>query len=209
MENAKYIFQISPYDTDKLLPQVSKALEKRTEIVSRERYPNLWKHTDKLNTTAQGQTGNRLRTKILSIICLLLGIFLFVPGLMKPEELAMPLLWGAIAIGTGIGGLWRSRKHKKNPFDKSAKQLLAGKESISEDKAVSVAFSEEGMTLPADNGSTELVPYSNFECSIETDDLFLLVYGERVTVLQKFDLTSDHLDGFRKLLSEKTGTVTV
>jgi len=36
----------------------------------------------------------------------------------------VPLLVGAIAIGAGIGGLWRSRKNKKNLFDKSA--ILSG-----------------------------------------------------------------------------------
>ena len=37
MADTDYIFHISPYDTEKLLPQVSRALEKRTEMVSRER----------------------------------------------------------------------------------------------------------------------------------------------------------------------------
>ena len=32
MADTDYIFHISPYDTEKLLPQVSRALEKRTEI---------------------------------------------------------------------------------------------------------------------------------------------------------------------------------
>lgn len=34
MADTDYIFHISPYDTEKLLPQVSRALEKRTEMVS-------------------------------------------------------------------------------------------------------------------------------------------------------------------------------
>ncbi len=42
MADTDYIFHISPYDTEKLLPQVSRALEKRTEMVSRERFPGLW-----------------------------------------------------------------------------------------------------------------------------------------------------------------------
>ena len=40
MEN--YDFQITPYNTESLLWQVSTALEKRTELISRERYPGLW-----------------------------------------------------------------------------------------------------------------------------------------------------------------------
>ena len=41
MPNANYIFifQISAYDPDRLLPQVRKALEKITELLSRKRFP--------------------------------------------------------------------------------------------------------------------------------------------------------------------------
>jgi len=203
MAAARFVFQIGPYDTETLLPQVSKALEKRTELVSRAQYPGMWKQTDRLNAMAQGKTRSRLRTRLLSIVCLAVGIFLFVPGLVKPQELLVPLLVGAVAIGAGIGGLWRSRKRRKNPFDKSAKLLLAGKDAIPAESAVTVSFSEEGMTIPADNGNTELVPYSDFECAVETEDVLLFVYGERVTVLQKSDLTMGNISDFCRLISEK------
>ena len=55
MADTDYIFHISPYDTEKLLPQVSRALEKRTEMVSRERFPGLWKHTDRFRSMARGR----------------------------------------------------------------------------------------------------------------------------------------------------------
>lgn len=203
MADTNYIFQISPYDTKKLLPQVSKALERRMEIISREQYPGLWKHTDKFNSMAHGRTRSRFRTRLMSVVCLAAGIFLFVPSLMKPQELLVPLLAGAVAVIAGIGGLWRSRKHKKNPFDKSAKVLLAGKDSISVEQSVEVSFSEDGMILPIDNGNTEFVPYNGFECAIEAEDMLLFVYGEHVTVLQKIDLTTGNISDFCKLISEK------
>ncbi len=201
MENYKYIFKLSPYDIDGLLPQVSKALEKRTELVSRERYPGLWKQTDKLRASS-GQGQNRFRTKVLSILCILLGIFLLVPGLVKPQELLVPLLVGAVAVGAGIGGLWRSRKHKKNPFDKSAKLLLAGKNAeLSE--SVEVEFAENGMTIPTENGATETVSYDKFECAIETEDSILFVFEERVTLLQKRDLVCGMPEEFCAFCAEK------
>lgn len=200
MENNEFIFQISPYDIENLWPQASKALEKRMELVSRERYPALWKKTDKLNAVSQGRTRSTLRTRIMSMVCLALGIFLFVPGLTEPQKLLVPLFSGAIAIGAGIGGLWRNRKHKKNPFDQAAKSLLAGKDTPPEQ---TVSFSETGMTLPTDNSSSECVPYSNFECIIETADMFLLVYDTRVTVLQKIDLTTRTAGDFRAFISQK------
>lgn len=201
MENYKYIFKLSPYDRDSLLPQVSKALEKRTELVSRERYPGLWKQTDMFRA-ASGQGQNRLRTKVLSILCILIGIFLFVPGIVKPQELLVPLLVGAVAIGAGIGGLWRSRKHKKNPFDKSAKLLLAGKDEAFAE-LVEVEFSESGMTIPTEKGETETISYDKFECVIETEDSILCVFEERVTLLQKCDLVGGAPEEFCAFCAEK------
>ncbi len=204
MKNKSFIFQINSYDTGSLLPQVSKALEKRTELVSRERYPGLWKHIDKLNNDVeQRRTQSKPRTKIMSVVCLALGIFLFVPGLMEPQELLVPLLTGAIAMGAGIGGLWRSQKHTKNPFDKSAKLLLESKDTMLTEQSITVSFSETGMTIPTGNSSTDLVPYSNFECIIETADILLFVYDMRVAVLHKLDLTTGNIDDFCNFISEK------
>ena len=59
------------------------------------------------------------------------------------------------------------------------------------------------MTIPADNNNTEFVSYNDFECAIETTDAFLFVYGDRVTVLQKKDLTTDNLKDFSNQISEK------
>lgn len=41
MERERYVFEIGPMDAGSLLPQVSYALEKRTELVSRRAYPNM------------------------------------------------------------------------------------------------------------------------------------------------------------------------
>ncbi|NCE66362.1 hypothetical protein D1159_17745 [Pseudoflavonifractor sp. 524-17] len=199
MEN--YNFQITPYDIESLLPQVSKALEKRTEFVSRERYPGLWENIDKLNAVSKGKRRSSLRSKIMSIICLVLGVFLFVPGLMKPQELLVPLLVGAFAIVIGIVYLYIGRKDKKNPFDKSARLLLMGKDTISAKQSIMVSFSESGMEIRADDREPQHIPYSDFESMIETEDLFLFVHDTRITVLQKKDLTSNDITDFRNFIS--------
>ncbi len=202
-ESQNYIFEISAYDINHLLPQVSKALEKRTENISREHFPGMWHHTDRLNNMTQRNHRNPFRTKILSIVYLLAGTFLLIPGLAKPKELFVPLLAGMIAVLMGIIGLWRSRKNKKNPFDKSAELLLAGKDTITGEQMISVIFSGQGMTIPAENNHTEFISYNDFECVIETADTLLLVYGTRVTVLQKQDLTAGNLQELSNLLSAK------
>lgn len=199
MEN--YNFQITPYDTESLLQQVSKALEKRTEFVSRERYPGLWENIDKLNAVSKGKRRSSLRSKVMSIICLVLGVFLFVPGLMKPQELLVPLLVGAFAIVIGIVYLYIGRKDKKNPFDKSARLLLMGKDTISAKQSIMVSFSESGMEIRADDKEPQHIPYSDFESMIETEDLFLFVHDTRITVLQKKDLTSNDITDFRNFIS--------
>ena len=199
MEN--YNFQITPYDTESLLQQVSKALEKRTEFVSRERYPGLWENIDKLNDVSKGKHRSSLRSKIMSIICLVLGVFLFVPGLIKPQELLVPLLVGAFAIVIGIVYLYIGRKGKKNPFDKSARLLLMGKDTISAKQSIMVSFSESGMEIRADDKEPQHIPYSDFESMIETEDLFLFVHDTRITVLQKKDLTSNDITDFRNFIS--------
>lgn len=199
MEN--YNFQITSYDIESLLPQVSKALEKRTEFVSRERYPGLWENIDKLNAVSKGKRRSSLRSKIMSIICLVLGVFLFVPGLMKPQELLVPLLVGAFAIVIGIVYLYIGRKDKKNPFDKSARLLLMGKDTISAKQSILVSFSESGMEIRADDKEPQHIPYSDFESMIETEDLFLFVHDTRITVLQKKDLTSNDITDFRNFIS--------
>lgn len=200
MEN--FYFQITPYDTTNLLQQVSEALEKRTELISRERYPGLWENIDKLNTMSKGKQRNNLRTKIMGIVFLVLGIFLFIPGILKPQELLVPLLAGAFAMVIGILYLYSSRKNKQNPFDKSAKILLTGKDTISAEQSIMVSFSETGMEIRADDKDFQHIPYNDFESMIETVDLFLFVHDTRATVLQKKDLTSRATNDFRNFISK-------
>ena len=200
MEN--YDFQVTPYDTESLLRQVSTALEKRTELISRQRYPGLWENIDRLNTMAKGRQRSSLRTRIMGIVCLVLGIFLFVPGLLKPQELLVPLLAGAFAILIGVFYLYSVRKNKKNPFDKSAKILLMGTDTISAEQSIVVSFSETEMEIRADDKDLQHIPYNDFESMIETTDLFIFVHDTRFTLLQNNDLTTKATHDFRNFISK-------
>lgn len=200
--DAPYLFQISSYDISSLLPQVSKALEKRSEHLSRQRYPNMWRHIDRLPSPSQGAGRSRLRTRLFSVLCLAAGVILVVPGLMEPKELLVPLVAGAAAVALGVSGLWHTRKNRENPFDRSARLLLAGKDQTPESPAPAVSFSDQGMTL-SEKGDAEFVPYSDFESVWETEDTLLLVFGQRVTLLQKRDLVQGDFSGLSRLLSEQ------
>ena len=200
--DAPYLFQISSYDISRLLPQVSKALEKRTEHLSRERYPGMWRSIDRLPSTSRGTSRGRLRTRLFSILCLAARVILVVPGLMEPKELLVPLVVGAAAVVLGVSGLWRTRKNREKPFDRSARLLLKEKDQTPERPAPTVSFSDQGMSL-SEKGSSEFVPYSDFESAWETADTLLLVFGQRVTLLQKQDLVRGDFSGLSRLLAEK------
>ena len=47
MIEPRFIFRLTPYNTKKLLPQVSSALVVRNEMVSRAKYPFLWRGRDR------------------------------------------------------------------------------------------------------------------------------------------------------------------
>jgi len=198
MEARSFIFQLSAYDEAALLSQTAGLLEKRTEHLSRIRYPGLWKHADRFNPKRKDKKPHPILSRLLSLLCLLLGIFLFVPGLMKPKELLVPLLAGAIGIGAGIGGLWRNRKNRKTPFETSAALLFKSIGSIAPEDRIRILFSDLCMMLSSEN-----IAYENFEGVFISRDLYLFTYGEKALLLQKKDLTDADPCAFEDFLAEK------
>ena len=108
------LFQITPLDPQRLCPQVSRALEKRTELLSRQKYPKLWEWTDKLNRVEKvSQSVQKRRSKRrgwLGLVNWLLGTVLLTPALLEPQTLLVPLLVGAVGFGAGTWALWRTRR---------------------------------------------------------------------------------------------------
>jgi len=198
-----YSFQMSQFDSSGILEQVSKVLEKRTELLSRKQYPKLWAYADKKGKNKCEE--NKLWTKVWGFLCLGLGVFLFIPGLMKPQELQVPLFVGAIGIGAGVGSLWRSRKNRKSSFDKSAELLLRQIQQNIDGKNAKVSFDEEEMKIEVQSDEevlTETVAYSRFEYFFEAKDIFLCVYDKKILVLKKADLIED-IASFSEFSSSK------
>lgn len=188
-----YRFCITAPDKDILLPQVSRLLEQAVQTVSREQYPQLWKLTDRLNSVPKASEKTlkhrRIRAKIRSVIFLLLGIFLFVPGILKPAELTGALVVGAGAIVCGIGGLRQNRKTKtRDPrYDRAAAQLL---EEYAADESSEIVFSETGSS--ADGSSV-----------FEAEELFLLFTQSGTEILVKKDLREGNIEEFRDYLRSR------
>ncbi|MBQ8595132.1 MAG: hypothetical protein IJ406_04150 [Oscillospiraceae bacterium] len=185
--------------------QVSETLAKRTELFSRKKFPGLWEKTDELNEKNLSTEALKRRRKFrrfYGIICIALGIFLFVPGLVKPSELFVPLVVGALAIITGITAVipWKTNSEK---FEKKAKKLISAINSSlkPEDK---VLFNEEGIF---ENGAL-LMEYENLESIIENRSIFLVCDGIKIMVLRKADLVIGNPEEFKILIESKTGKKT-
>lgn len=198
MEQKNYTFRVTAMG-EEYLPQISYALEKRAELLSRILYPGMWNATDKLRASVREPSkGRRIFRKLLSIFCLICGIILFVPGLMKPQELLVPLFAGAIGIGTGVRGLLRGKIKRKNPFDKSARLLLEQRKTTDD---ATVAFNESGMTIAA-GGDEELVPYDKMEYIVEAEGMLLLTFDEKVIAVKKEDMVCGEMDDFRSFITD-------
>lgn len=205
-----FVFHLTSLDPAIHLLQISRILEKRTHLLSKIRYPLLWRWIERLNRVERAPEEvlrrRRIRSKIYGVILLLVGIFLAVPGLMEPQKLMVPLIAGTIAILYGIVALNRGKK-RENPFDASAKRLLIGKDDIPAGK-YTVEFRDDEMyvreiKLDADDEeSEEHIPYEDFEYAIESENLLAVIYTGRITLLQKTDLEGEFSE-LRTILSEK------
>ena len=195
-----YEFQISPYNDPSFVQQISCALKKRTEFMSRKKYPKMWKLTDYFNSKNVSEIvlkRRRFRYRIYGILLILMGVFLLVPGLMDPRELAVPLLAGILGLIIGVFTLWGSKTQKvqRKRFHQAAVKLLKGLESP---PPVRVQFTQSGMKI----ADRQTVPYSDFNFIYETEDLVLLSWNEQVTILQKKDMVTGSKEQFISFLQD-------
>ena len=203
-----YVFQITSMDTDALLEQASRALERRTELLSRKQYPGLWKVTDRFRGKRSPEKARRRPQwgTVGGIALLALGLFAFVPGFLKSRELTGPLISGLVAILAGIL-LLRGRREPVDRFQTAARKMLAGRDDIPKDQVTRILFSQEEITisvlLRGESVHTETIAYDDMEYAIETADLFLLTFGHGALLLQKRDLTEGSLSDFRQFMAHR------
>ena len=205
MADKNFIFSMKPYDVGVLSPQVAWMLNKRTELASRKRMPGLWKLTDKLNATPRAPEAELKRRKERQRrwggLFLVMGIFLFVPGVMKPQELTGPLVAGLFAILMGLLYLRRDDR-KKNSYENKAKQLLEKMNASMEGQKLRLIFYDAELAVSG-AGEDKKISYANMECALETADLFGLIYENQIVLLQKKELLLGTAEEFAKNLEEK------
>jgi len=206
MADKNFIFSMKPYDVDTLFPQVARMLQKRVELASRKKLPCLWKLTDKLNAVPRAPEAELKRRKERQRrwggLLLVMGIFLFVPGVMKPQELPVPLVAGFLAIVLGMLYL-RKGDRKKKSLEKKAKQLLEKMNASMEGQKLRLIFYDAELAITG-VGDDKKISYANMECALETADLFGLIYENQIVLLQKKELLLGNAEDFTKVLKEKT-----
>ena len=206
MADKNFIFSMKSYDADALSSQVAWMLNKRTELASRKRMPGLWKLTDKLNAAPRAPEAELKRRKERQRrwggLFLVMGIFLFVPGVMKPQELTGPLVAGLFAILMGLLYLCRDDR-KKNSYEKKAKQLLEKMNASMEGQKLRLIFYDAELAITG-VGDDKKVSYADMECALETADLFGLIYDNQIIMVQKQELLLGNAEDLTKVLKEKT-----
>ena len=186
--------------TNELTEQAANAVGLRAENASREKYPGLWNKIDSLNERKMPDDvlrRRRARRRFYGIILISVGFFLFVPGLMKPDELFVPLIVGAFSMINGIFAVL-PRKTNAERFEKQAKKLMKSINSSLE-SGDTVVFGEEDIF---ENGKP-LMEYQNLEPVIETRSLFLICDGNKIMLLRKFDLISGGEEKFKEFIENK------
>lgn len=187
--------------TPELTGQVAAAIAKRAELTSREKYPTLWGKVDSLNKNKMPDDvlrKRKFRRVIYGIILLALGIFLFIPGLMNPKELTVPLIVGAFSIINGVFAVL-PRKTDAEKYEKKAKKLISAINSNLK-SGDTVVFNSEAVF---ENGAL-LMEYQNLENVIECRSIWFVCDGIKVMVLRKTDLVSGTKEDFSAFISEKT-----
>ncbi|HHX61076.1 MAG TPA: hypothetical protein GX707_10250 [Epulopiscium sp.] len=201
-----FVFVLTKYNDVSFKQQVSKVLEKRTELVSRNIHPQGWKYVDKMNSkenaTEEVLKKRRSRYKIYGVLLLLLGVFLLIPSLMAPKEMLIPLVVGAFAACSGVLCFRPRKKFKKiklTSFDKAAIKLFSEYAEIHTVK-VTVSFTDDQVKLM----ENITIDYDEIEKVFITEDLLVLIWNERITVLQKKDLSSCNVEEFINFITNKS-----
>ncbi len=211
----EYLFEVTAerlrgLPRDAALLQTRHALEQRTELRSRELLPGLWKVTNKLRIIPKAEESllqkRRRRTKMLSVICLVLGGSALVPGMAAPRDPIL-ILAGAVGIFFGLFRLYGTQKPGKR-FQIPAKTLLNKLFTFTGHTAVRITFSDAGMVLEEIHAgmpeNRRPIPYPSFECIIECSDLYLLAYSGNGLILPKCCQISGTPEQLRAALSPKT-----
>ena len=125
-----FTLQITPMGVDsaQLRGQVSRALEKRTELESRQKYPKMWEVTDRLNRVEKvpeaARQNRKRRRAFLGFYSWLLGVVFLVPALIEPQMQSLMVLTGAGCFAVGCGILWCNQRRRLSMLNLTLGMIL-------------------------------------------------------------------------------------
>ena len=203
MGEIEFIFQVSEYDSQALLPQVSKALQRRMELRNQQLHPG---KAALAEMTEEQRKKARIRDIIWGIVWLAVGLYLLISGLSKGEDGSKWLtIIGIVAIFVGGKRLLPQRKLPAvEKYDTAAKEFLDEHKGVVEENERQVCFSDEELVIVTgalEDLEQEAVPYDDVEFAMETEDIFLLVHSGHGVLLQKKDMTLGSVEEFRDHLA--------
>ena len=114
----------------------------------------------------------------------------------------IPLLVSAFTIGIGLLYFRYGKNLKKiklSSFDKAAIKLFSQYDKIPTVK-VTITFTNANVQLMGN----VTISYSEIEKIFITEDLFILIWNEKITVLQKKDLSSCNVEEFINFITYKS-----
>lgn len=207
-----YVFELEPVTGEEYLPQIAAALQARTELVSRAKYPKMWRTADRLGNgprvSPEAKRQRKVRYRIYGAVLLALGVFLLIPAATDPNAGLLPMIVGALSLFMALQAFrWSSDKGLfKTPeadFEKPARQLLDGLSAPGR-RGGRVTFANAGIALKPSAGEAVGVDYRDIDFLFETADLIVFTDGKRIIVLRKAELAIGDMDGWRELVIKKT-----
>ncbi len=203
MGEIEFIFQVSEYDSQALLPQVSRALQRRMELRNQQLHPGKANYAE---MTEEERKKARIKSVIWGIVWVAVGLYLLISGLGKGEDgnKWLPII-GIVCIFVGSKRLLPQRKvPATDKFDSAAKEFLDEHKGVVEEKERQVCFSDEELVIVTgalEDLEQEAVDYDDVEFAMETEDIFLLVHSGHGILLQKKDITLGSVEEFRDYLA--------
>ncbi len=188
-------------------PQLAMALDKRLELHSRRTMPGLWSVTDRLNSMPRASEAvlkrRQVRYRIYGVVLLVLGLFLLIPGLMEPQELA-----GLLAALCVVSGILYLRPRRRDPHRRERRQAEQLLTTMADSGGADVAFDRNGVTIRTE-ASQRRISDTDMNAVIETEDLFVLSFSRTsALILKKKDMTAGDPAVFLHDLAERTALPT-
>ncbi len=201
MGEIEFIFQVTEYDCEALLPQVSRALKRRMELRNQQLRPG---KAAAAEMTEEQRKRAKIKNIIWGIVWFVVGVYLLFTGMVNGDGNKWTVIIGAVAAFVGAKKLIPQRKlPNTEKYDKAAQDFLDEHKGVLDGKERQVCFSDEEMivvTGALEDLDQEAIPYEDVEFAMETEDIFLLVHGGRGVLLQKKDFTLGTTEEFREYL---------